>query len=141
VVDGLPQFYAVELAGIGVESRLRSGKGVPFLHTVRHDFGQFIDERAITSDGDHHMISILGFGEVVEEALDIDRRKLGVIGVLYLHWAPINNQEVACRAWSPRVWAAFFSNILVSVSFDVSSFPSRIFTIVKARFTAFRRRR
>ena len=59
---------------------------------------------------------------------------IGVIGVLYLHWAPINNQEFAWQAWSPRVWGAYLSIILVSVSFEVSSFPSRIFTIVKARF-------
>jgi hypothetical protein len=59
---------------------------------------------------------------------------LGTIGVLYLHWAQINNQAFAWQAWSPRVWGAYISIILVSVSFEVSSFPSRIFAVVKSRF-------
>jgi hypothetical protein len=46
-----------------------------------------------------------------------------------------SDQGLAWQAWSPRVWGAYLSIILVSVSFEISSFPSRIFTVVKARFT------
>src|SRR5262249_13368777 len=59
---------------------------------------------------------------------------IGTVGVLYFHWAPIHNQEFAWQAWSPRVWGPYLSITLFSVSFEVSSFPSRFFNVVKARF-------
>jgi hypothetical protein len=61
---------------------------------------------------------------------------LGTLWILYLNWAPTLQHESARYAWSPRVWGAYLSIILVSVSFEVSSFPSRIYNVVQARFFA-----
>jgi hypothetical protein len=58
----------------------------------------------------------------------------GTLYLIYLFWQPGGGRpESAFFAWSPRVWIAYISILLVSVSFEVSGFPARIARAAQAR--------
>lgn len=51
-------------------------------------------------------------------------------------FAPAAAHESSFEAFSPRVWAAYISIVLVSISFERSTFPARIYDICRARFAS-----
>ncbi len=61
---------------------------------------------------------------------------LGTFILLVLHAHPAGTTESSIEAFSPRVWGAYFSIVLVSISFEVSGYPSRIYRMVKSRFAS-----
>jgi hypothetical protein len=58
---------------------------------------------------------------------------VGTLFLILLYWQPgAGRPESSFFSWSPRVWLAYLSILLVSVSFEVSGFPARISRAARA---------